>query len=99
MQYAIMPPTIDPNVAAKTTGNARFLFAIIGGVIKTSGGIKRNIDSHTVIKNTNQVYVLVSARDNRYSDSFINFSLAQILIYYTVISHIKQWKRYAKDKN
>jgi hypothetical protein len=42
---------------------------------------------------------LVSARDNRYSDSFINFSLAQILIYYTVISHIKQWKRYAKDKN
>ena len=55
MQYAIMPPTIDPNVAAKTTGTARRLFAIIGGVIKTSGGINKNIDSQTVIKNTNHV--------------------------------------------
>lgn len=75
MQYAIMPPTIEPNVAAITTGTARFLLAIIGGVIKTSGGINKNIDSQTVIKNTIQVYVFVSARDNRYSDNFIKFSL------------------------
>ena len=50
--YAIAPPTIEPNVAAKKTGTARFLFAIIGGVIKTSGGINRNIDSNTVIMKT-----------------------------------------------
>ena len=75
MQYAIMPPTIEPNVAANTTGTARFLFAIIGGVIKTSGGIKRNIDSQTVIKKTSHVYPRVSARDNKYSESFIKFPL------------------------
>lgn len=71
IQYAIIPPTIDPNVAAKTTGTARFLFAIIGGVIKTSGGINKKIDSHTVRKNTSHVYVLLSARANRYSDNFM----------------------------
>lgn len=84
MQYAIMPPTIDPNVAAITTGTARFLFAIMGGVIKTSGGINKNIDSQTVIKNTIHVYVLVSARDNRYSDNFIKFFLDCVGIYYTL---------------
>jgi hypothetical protein len=54
--YAIAPPTIEPIVAAKVIGNARFLSATIAGVIKTSGGIKRNIDSHTVIKNTTHAY-------------------------------------------
>ena len=52
IQYAIMPPTNDPNVAAKTTGRARFLLAMMGGVIKTSGGINKNTDSQTVSKNT-----------------------------------------------
>ena len=73
MQYAIAPPTIEPNVAAKNTGNARFLFATIGGVINTSGGIKRNIDSNTVIMKTIHVYALLSARDNRYSEIFMVF--------------------------
>ena len=50
--YANMPPTIEPNDAAIVIGTARFLFAIMGGVIKTSGGMKRNIDSHTVKINT-----------------------------------------------
>ena len=71
MQYAIIPPTIDPNDAAKTTGMARRLFAIIGGVIKTSGGMNRNIDSHTVRMKTTHVYALLSARDNKYSENFI----------------------------
>lgn len=53
--YAIAPPTIEPIDADKTVGMVRFLFAIIGGVMKTSGGINKNMDSQTVIKNTNQV--------------------------------------------
>ena len=52
IMYAIAPPTIDPNDAATVIGTARRLFAIIGGVINTSGGINKNIDSHTVRKNT-----------------------------------------------
>ena len=55
IQYAIIPPTIDPNDAAITLGTIRFLFAMMGGVINTSGGMNRNIDSHTVIKNTSPV--------------------------------------------
>ena len=54
--YAIAPPIMEPSVAAKTIGRARFLSATIAGVIKTSGGTKRNIDSHTVIKNTTHAY-------------------------------------------
>ena len=73
MQYAIIPPTIDPSDAAKTTGTARFLFAIMGGVIKTSGGINKNIDSHTVRMKTAHVYALLSARDSKYSEIFIIF--------------------------
>ena len=52
IMYAIAPPTIEPRLAAIVIGNARFLFAIIGGVINTSGGMNKNIDSKTVIKNT-----------------------------------------------
>ena len=51
--YAIAPPTIDPRDAAIVIGRARFLFAIIGGVMNTSGGTNKNIDSHMVRKNTN----------------------------------------------
>ena len=58
--YANAPPTIEPKLAAMVIGNARRLFAIIGGVIKTSGGINRNIDSHIVNKNTTHEY----ARDS-----------------------------------
>ena len=54
--YAIAPPTNDPNAAAIVTGSARFLFATIAGVIKTSGGMNKNIDSNTVITNTTQAY-------------------------------------------
>ena len=74
IQYAIIPPTIDPSDAAKTTGTARFLFAIIGGVMKTSGGINKNTDSHTVKMKTTHVYALVSARDSKYSENFMILS-------------------------
>ena len=74
MQYAIIPPTIDPSDAAKTTGTARRLFAMIGGVIKTSGGMNKNIDSHTVRMKTAHVYALLSARDSKYSEIFIILS-------------------------
>ena len=50
--YEIAPPTIDPSVVAITIGNARLRFAIIAVVMKTSGGTNKNMDSHTVIKNT-----------------------------------------------
>ena len=53
INYAIAPPTIDPRDAATVMGRARFLFAMIGGVMNTSGGTNRNIDSHIVKKNTN----------------------------------------------
>lgn len=52
--YAKMPPTIEPNDAAIVIGRARFLLAMIGGVINTSGGINKNIDSQTVNINTIQ---------------------------------------------
>ena len=54
--YAIAPPTKEPIAAAVTIGNARFLSATIAGVMNTSGGIKRNIDSHIVMKNTTHAY-------------------------------------------
>ena len=50
--YAIAPPTIDPSAAAIVMGRARRLFAIIGGVMNTSGGINKNMDSHIVKKKT-----------------------------------------------
>jgi len=56
IRYAIAPPTIEPSAAAKTIGLARFLSATIAGVMKTSGGIKRNTDSQIVIKKTIQAY-------------------------------------------
>lgn len=73
--YAIAPPTIEPNEAATVIGNARFLFAIIGGVIKTSGGINRNIDSHIVNKNTIHEYARDSDFFNINSENFIIFPL------------------------
>ena len=69
--YAIAPPTTEPKAAAVTVGIARFLFAIIGGVIKTSGGTNKNTDSHTVIKNTNHEYMRVSDFFNINSLNFI----------------------------
>ena len=50
--YAIAPPTIDPRDAAIVMGRARRLFAMIGGVIKTSGGMNKNMDSQMVKKKT-----------------------------------------------
>lgn len=50
--YVIAPPINDPNAAATAIGNARRLFETIGGVINTSGGTNKNIDSHTVSTNT-----------------------------------------------
>lgn len=66
-----MPPTIDPSAAAMVIGTARFLFAIIGGVIKTSGGINKNIDSQMVSKNTTHEYVRDSDFCNINSENFI----------------------------
>lgn len=54
IMYVIVVPISDPNAAAMTTGTARFLSATMGGVIKTSGGTNRNIDSHIVRKHTIQ---------------------------------------------
>lgn len=50
--YAMAPPTSEPNAAAMVIGRARFLFAIMGGVMKTSGGINKKMDSQIVSKNT-----------------------------------------------
>ena len=50
------PPTSEPAAAAMVIGNARRRFAMIGGVIKTSGGTNRNIDSHMVKINTIHAY-------------------------------------------
>lgn len=56
IMYAIAPPTRLPNAAAIVIGTARRRFAMIGGVIKTSGGTNKNIDSHTVKINTIHEY-------------------------------------------
>ena len=69
--YAIAPPTNEPNDAAMVIGMARRLFAMIGGVIKTSGGINKNIDSHMVNKNTIHEYARVSDLLRIYSENFI----------------------------
>ena len=69
--YAIAPPTIDPIDAATTVGTARRRFATIGGVIKTSGGTNKKIDSATVITNTKNEYMRVSALANINSPNFI----------------------------
>lgn len=65
IRYANMPPTNEPTAAATVIGNARRRSAIMAGVIKTSGGMKRNVDSQIVIKNTTHVYMGCAARDNR----------------------------------
>lgn len=72
--YAIIPPTIDPSAAATVIGTARFLFAMIGGVINTSGGMNRNIDSHTVKIKTIHEYARLSDLLNIYSANFIVYS-------------------------
>ena len=88
--YAIAPPTIDPRLAAIVMGNARFLFAIIGGVIKTSGGINKNIDSHIVNKNTIHEY----ARDSDFfkinSENFIYIPVLKNLLDCNLIFYILQ---------
>lgn len=71
IMYAIAPPTMEPNAAAIVIGTARFLFAIIGGVINTSGGINKNIDSQTVKINTIQEYARLSDLLSMYSANFI----------------------------
>ena len=85
--YANAPPTIEPKLAAMVIGNARRLFAIIGGVIKTSGGINRNIDSHIVNKNTTHEY----ARDSDFcsinSENFMFCSFEYVKIYLIVIKY------------
>lgn len=73
--YAIAPPTSDPRLAATVIGNARFLFAIIGGVIKISGGINKNIDSHIVNKNTIHEYARDSDFFNMYSENFMSIPI------------------------
>ena len=52
IKYAIAPPTREPSAADTVIGNARFFDATIAGVMNTSGGINKNIDSHMVKKNT-----------------------------------------------
>ncbi len=60
IMYANAPPTNEPNDAATVIGNARFLDATMAGVIKTSGGTNKNIDSQIVKKNTIHEYVGLS---------------------------------------
>ena len=88
--YAIAPPTIDPRLAATVIGNARFLFAIIGGVINTSGGINKNIDSHTVNKNTIHEYPRDSDLFNMYSENFISIPVLKNLLDCNLIFYILQ---------
>jgi len=83
--YAIAPPTIDPNDAAIVIGTARFLSAIIGGVIKTSGGTNKNIDSHMVSMKTIHEYAGDSDFFNIYSANFMIFYPEFIKIYLIVI--------------
>ena len=54
--YAIAPPTSEPNAAATVIGRARFFDATIAGVMNTSGGTNKNMDSHIVKKNTIHEY-------------------------------------------
>ncbi len=79
IMYAIAPPTNDPSDAAMVIGTARFLFAIIGGVIKTSGGMNKNIDSQIVSKNTIQEYARDSDFFNIYSENFISAPTKNLL--------------------
>ena len=71
IMYAIAPPTMDPSDAATVIGTARFLFAMMGGVIKTSGGMNKNMDSHIVNKNTIHEYARDSDFFKMYSENFI----------------------------
>ena len=71
IKYAIAPPTSDPSDAAIVIGNARFFDATMAGVIKTSGGINKNIDSQIVRKNTIHEYAGLSDFFNICSISFI----------------------------
>lgn len=69
--YAIAPPMIDPSVAAIVIGTARCRFAIIGGVMNTSGGTNKNTDSHTVNIKTTHEYAGLSDFFNINSANFI----------------------------
>ncbi len=69
--YAIAPPTIEPMDAAIVMGRARCLFAMMGGVMNTSGGINKNMDSHIVMKNTSHEYPRDSDFCSINSENFI----------------------------
>lgn len=85
IRYVIRPPTIDPNAAANTIGRARFLSEIIAGVIKTSGGINKNIDSHIVIKNTTHEYQGREDLSKILFIIFIRFNIDDLLILFNTL--------------
>ena len=87
IMYANAPPTIEPNAAATVIGRARFLFAMMGGVMKTSGGMNRNIDSHIVSKNTTHEKARDSDFFSMYSENFI-FAPTKNLLDCKLISYI-----------
>ncbi len=95
--YAMAPPTIDPSDAATVIGRARRLFAIIGGVMKTSGGINKNIDSHMVRKNTNHEYPRDSDFFNINSENFI-FSPVKNLLDCNLKFYTLQYNKITKTK-
>lgn len=100
--YAIAPPTSDPNAAATTIGKARFLLAMIGGVINTSGGMNKNTDSQTVKKNTTQLKQGCSAYFNIQLASFdcFSFFMNSIVIQYSMIynRNMKKQMNYSRKE-
>lgn len=80
IKYASAPPTSDPSAAATVIGRARFLDATIAGVIKTSGGMNKNMDSQMVRKNTIHEYAGLSDFFNICSTSFMCHPLKICLI-------------------
>ena len=75
IKYANAPPTNDPSDAATVIGIARFFDATMAGVMNTSGGINKNMDSQIVRKNTIHEYAGLSDFFNICSTSFISPSL------------------------
>ena len=75
IKYANVPPTNDPSDAATVIGIARFFDATMAGVMNTSGGINKNMDSQIVRKNTIHEYAGLSDFFNICSTSFISPSL------------------------
>ena len=84
----MMPPIIEPNAAANTIGRARFLSATIAGVMNTSGGIKRNTDSHTVIKNTTHEYQGLDDLSKILLMIFIKFILYDLIFMFNTFNNL-----------